>query len=212
TTLIGTDNTSPYSFVWSNVVAGNYSVTAKATDNSGAVSTSASVSVVVTNAGTTTTTNTCSGVAQYVENNGYVAGSTVQSGGVIYQCKPYPYTGWCNGAAWAYGPGTGASWTDAWIQMGTCSNVRVSAMNSVSSSSAVSTIQLVPNPTTGVFTISTGSNAAVQVLNSYGEEVLSVNEVAANGSVDITALSAGVYFVKIISADGNLTIQKIVKQ
>ena len=209
-TLLGTDNTSPYSFVWSNAVAGNYSVTAKATDNSGAVTTSASVSVTVKNV---TTTNTCSGVAQYVENNGYVAGSKVQSGGVIYQCKPYPYTGWCNGAAWAYGPGTGTAWTDAWIQMGTCSNVRVGAMNSISSTNtAVTTNLLVPNPTTGIFTISVVSSAAVQVLNSYGEEVLAVNEVAANGSIDITALSAGVYFVKIISGEGNLTIQKIVKQ
>ena len=210
TTLLGTDNTSPYSFAWSNVVAGNYSVTAKATDNSGAVTTSASVSVVVKNV---TTTNTCSGVAVYVENNGYVVGSTVQSGGVIYQCKPYPYSGWCNGAAWAYGPGTGTAWTDAWIQMGTCSNVRVVAMNSVSSTNTAVTINiLVPNPTTGIFTISVASSAAVQVLNSYGEEVLSVSEVAVNGSVDITALSAGVYFVKIISGEGTLTIQKIVKQ
>jgi Tol biopolymer transport system component len=40
TTLLATDLTSPYSYTWSNVAAGNYSITAKATDNAGAVTTS----------------------------------------------------------------------------------------------------------------------------------------------------------------------------
>ena len=32
-TLLGTDNSSPYSYTWSNVAAGTYTITAKATDN-----------------------------------------------------------------------------------------------------------------------------------------------------------------------------------
>jgi photosystem II stability/assembly factor-like uncharacterized protein len=48
-TLIGSDLTSPYSFSWSNVVAGTYSITAKATDNGGAVATSVLITIVVTN-------------------------------------------------------------------------------------------------------------------------------------------------------------------
>jgi photosystem II stability/assembly factor-like uncharacterized protein len=48
-TLLGSDLTAPYGFVWSGVVAGNYTITAKATDNAGAVATSASIAVVVTN-------------------------------------------------------------------------------------------------------------------------------------------------------------------
>ncbi len=46
-TLLGTDNTSPYSFNWTNVAAGNYALTAKATDNDGLVSTSIPVNIVV---------------------------------------------------------------------------------------------------------------------------------------------------------------------
>ncbi len=53
TTLLGSDATSPYSFSWTGVVAGTYSITAKATDNAGAVTTSTAVSITVT---TTTTT------------------------------------------------------------------------------------------------------------------------------------------------------------
>ena len=47
TTKLGEDLTSPYSFAWSNVPAGNYTITAKATDDKNAVATSASISIVV---------------------------------------------------------------------------------------------------------------------------------------------------------------------
>ncbi|MBI3414969.1 MAG: hypothetical protein HY043_06550, partial [Verrucomicrobia bacterium] len=46
-TLLGTDSSAPYSFVWNNVAAGSYSLTCKATDNSGAVTTSTAVTVAV---------------------------------------------------------------------------------------------------------------------------------------------------------------------
>ncbi|WP_338869014.1 Ig-like domain-containing protein [Spirosoma sp. SC4-14] len=47
TTLLGSATTSPYSFAWSNVATGTYALTAKATDNSGAVVTSSVVSITV---------------------------------------------------------------------------------------------------------------------------------------------------------------------
>jgi uncharacterized repeat protein (TIGR01451 family) len=47
TTLLASDVTSPYNYTWSNVGAGNYSVTAKATDSLGAVTTSNVVSILV---------------------------------------------------------------------------------------------------------------------------------------------------------------------
>ncbi len=49
TTKLGEDLTSPYSYVWSNVSAGSYSLTARATDNQSGVTTSSPVSVTVTN-------------------------------------------------------------------------------------------------------------------------------------------------------------------
>jgi chitodextrinase len=48
TTLLGSDTTSPYSYAWSNVAAGAYTITAKATDNKGAVTTSGAISITVT--------------------------------------------------------------------------------------------------------------------------------------------------------------------
>ncbi|MGA1979112.1 MAG: glycoside hydrolase family 9 protein [Sedimentisphaerales bacterium] len=46
-TLLGSDTTLPYSYIWSNVAEGSYSLTAKATDDDGAVTTSSAVSITV---------------------------------------------------------------------------------------------------------------------------------------------------------------------
>ncbi|MBT9393380.1 family 16 glycosylhydrolase [Hymenobacter sp. NST-14] len=47
TTLLGTVSTAPYTYVWTGAVAGAYSLTARATDNGGAVTTSAAVAITV---------------------------------------------------------------------------------------------------------------------------------------------------------------------
>src|SRR6185437_8740713 len=62
TTLLGTSTTSPYSYSWTNVAAGTYSITAKATDNGGAVTTSAAVNITVnstTSGGGGTSSGSC---------------------------------------------------------------------------------------------------------------------------------------------------------
>jgi hypothetical protein len=58
-TKLGEDTSAPYSFVWNNVTVGNYTLTAKATDNMTATATSAAVaiSVVVNQAPTITLTS-----------------------------------------------------------------------------------------------------------------------------------------------------------
>ena len=47
TTLLGTDTTSPYSIAWTNLPVGNFTLTAKATDNKGIATVSAAVSINV---------------------------------------------------------------------------------------------------------------------------------------------------------------------
>ncbi|MEV4744868.1 glycoside hydrolase family 48 protein [Streptosporangium sp. NPDC049248] len=47
-TVLSTDTTAPYAFNWTNVAAGSYSLTARATDNAGAVTTSTPVGITVT--------------------------------------------------------------------------------------------------------------------------------------------------------------------
>jgi len=49
-TVIGTDTSSPYTYSWTNVAAGTYTITARATDNLNGVTTSSTKSVTVTSA------------------------------------------------------------------------------------------------------------------------------------------------------------------
>jgi predicted phage tail protein len=51
-TLLTTDTTSPYTFTWSSVPAGSYTLTAVAYDGAGAKTTSAPITVTVTTATT----------------------------------------------------------------------------------------------------------------------------------------------------------------
>ena len=62
--------------------------------------------------------NSCSGVPQYVAGTSYTAGQIVQNVSSRYACT---VAGWCSStAAWAYAPGTGSAWTDAWSLVGPC--------------------------------------------------------------------------------------------
>jgi hypothetical protein len=46
-TLLSTDNSAPYSYAWTNIATGSYILTARATDNQSATTTSAPITVVV---------------------------------------------------------------------------------------------------------------------------------------------------------------------
>src|SRR5690606_30610994 len=47
-TLLGTDTSAPYTYNWENVPAGNYSITARATDDDGDTTVSSPVGITVT--------------------------------------------------------------------------------------------------------------------------------------------------------------------
>ncbi len=113
---IGEDLTAPYTVNWI-AVQGNHSITAKAIDNDNANNTSGIITITVqSDTGGDTDCNT----PQYSESDDYTEGSTVQNEGSIYECKPWPFSGWCNGIASAYAPGTGTNWEDAWVLLGEC--------------------------------------------------------------------------------------------
>ncbi|POG21356.1 chitinase [Aeromonas bestiarum] len=53
----------------------------------------------------------------YAPNTGYQAGDRVSNAGGNYECKPWPYSGWCGGSTSHYAPGTGTAWSDAWTKL-----------------------------------------------------------------------------------------------
>ena len=114
-TMLGEDSTSPYSFTISNAGVGSISITAKAFDNEGATATSSAVSVTVNSSGND---GSCSGLPQYVAGTSYSQNQEVQNVNKKYRCD---IPGWCSsGAAWAYAPGEGQHWQDAWTYVGDC--------------------------------------------------------------------------------------------
>ena len=213
TTLLGTDNSSPYSYTWTNVAAGTYAISAKVTDNSGATATSATATVKVN---TVVLNNPCSGLATYKENGGYAAGTKVQNAGKQYQCKPYPYSGWCNGSGWAYAPGVGSYWTDAWTLIGSCTATREANESSQASAAMITNA---PNPfvssTDIQIEVTEAGEVSVLVYNKSGQVVGTLVEgyLAAGThtfTFDASNLKADLYLVKYHSASGVAT-QKMMK-
>ncbi|MGL6402533.1 glycoside hydrolase family 19 protein [Aeromonas hydrophila] len=90
-----------------------YGFVLKVTDDKG-LSRSATHEILIKGSGGTTPPD---GNPPYKEGTTYKAGDKVSNLGGNYQCKPHPYTGWCAGAAWAYEPGKGTAWSDAWIKL-----------------------------------------------------------------------------------------------
>ncbi|MHA0863724.1 glycoside hydrolase family 19 protein [Enterobacter wuhouensis] len=55
--------------------------------------------------------------AAWSANSKYNAGDIVNNHGKLFQCKPFPYSGWCNSAPAYYEPGAGLAWADAWTAL-----------------------------------------------------------------------------------------------
>jgi chitinase len=208
TTLLGTSTTAPYNFTWSNVAAGTYTLTAKATDNAGGSATSAPVAITVT---ATTGPDACATIAQYASTGGnYGPGSIVKNQGNQYQCKPWPYSGWCSIAPSAYAPGTGTNWTDAWTLVGSCtatqSRSELEDPAETKSGTTANDVTLYPNPG------ASGRAATITLLFDAAPGDIQLNVIDANGKtvatqhysnveksqqVALPALSSGFYFIHI---------------
>ncbi len=82
-TLLGQDLTAPYSFIWNGATTGSYALTAKATNNTGQVGTSAAVNITV--AGCPTPVITAAGLTTMC--SGSVVLKTTTAPGNMYQWK-----------------------------------------------------------------------------------------------------------------------------
>jgi len=89
TTLIGTDTIAPYSFNWNNFAAGSYSLTAKATDNGGATSTSGAVTVTVNSAPSVSITSPTSGAIFNAPANITISANASDSDGSVSRVDFY---------------------------------------------------------------------------------------------------------------------------
>jgi len=121
--LLGTSNASPYSFTWSNVPAGSYVLTAKATDNSGSNAMSSPVSIIVNPADSNNLT------FHYVSPNGSSAGTgSISSPWDLQTALNQPAgvipgdTIWLRGGTYRPVPPGGTAWVLQSKLAGTASN------------------------------------------------------------------------------------------
>ncbi len=126
-TLLGAcDGVTSSSSVASSSVAPSSSSVASSSTSSSSVATSSSVS-----AGNCTS-------PQYSAGTAYAAGQLVKNAGSEYRCT---IAGWCSSTAdWAYAPGTGAHWQQAWALVRSCGAASSSVPSSVASSSSSSVV------------------------------------------------------------------------
>ncbi|UII24360.1 Ig-like domain-containing protein [Fulvivirga ligni] len=115
-TLLGEDFSAPYEYTWTNVAVGFFAISAKSWDNDGASSISAVVNISVESGDSGS--EGCDGLATYNAGTSYSQNQEVSNVGNKYQCN---VPGWCSSAAaWAYEPGVGQHWQDAWSLVGEC--------------------------------------------------------------------------------------------
>ncbi|MBW8683803.1 glycosyl hydrolase family 18 protein [Chitinophaga rhizophila] len=152
-TKLGEATTSPYTYTWNNVAAGSYSITARATDNGGATTTSAAVNVQVGNGNT----GNCAGVAAYqTYPKVYNQGDKVVYNGILYESQ--------SNGLYNVTPGTAEWW---WKPLGACGAAAKIAAVSMTPDAGTANDRLVvfPNPLTG-------SILKVQINAAQGERVV----------------------------------------
>lgn len=135
--------------------------------------------------------------AQYVAGTAYNAGQLVQNLGSEYRCT---VAGWCSSpSGWAYAPGSGSAWTQAWELVRSCSvasssvasssvasSVRSSVVSSNSSSSASANNGLPKHALVGYwhnFDNGSGLIQLANVDNTWDVIVIAFADDAGNGSV-----------------------------
>ena len=198
-TKLGEDLTAPYSYVWSGVGAGTYSLTARATDNGGASTTSAAVSVTVTS-----TTGSCS-VGAWVASAVYTKDMQVSRGGQVYVAKWWtqnedPLTASCQYCVWQL--------------VGPCASARAAAVDVAAAPAAE--LLVYPNPAQGsVLTVALGGTykgVTVVVIDSRGHEASRATyQNVTSLQLPVAKLPKGLLVLRV-TADGKTLTKRIMNQ
>ncbi|MCW3462517.1 glycosyl hydrolase family 18 protein [Chitinophaga nivalis] len=221
-TLLGTDTSAPYSFAWSSVAAGTYSLTARATDNSGGTGTSPAISITVNGGG-----GNCAGVPAYQPYPKiYNRGEKVVYNNNLYECLAdnlYNVT-----------PGSASWW---WNPLGACTGgaaaVSTSASSAVDAAKApaltntadarLEKLIVYPNPVNGndlqlKVDGNPGEKLLIEVVSLQGHApVLQQVHIAnAKGAqpvrLDVSKVPTGTWIIKVTSQKtGKVTSTKLIR-
>ncbi len=225
TTWIGTSTTAPYSFTWTNVSSGTYTLTSLATDNRGGVTLSDPVIVKVNQAPTiliTSPTNNATYVAPATIN---FTASASDADGNITKVEYYngttligtatvsPYTiSWINAPAATYTITAKATDNLNAVTTSTAITIIVDASlpTGLDEADANGEIVLFPNPVSHELNIQSTldlSKASFQLVDVLGKVVL---QGQFNPTLNLSTIEAGVYSLIILEGNSRI-VKKIIK-
>ncbi|WP_027136583.1 T9SS type A sorting domain-containing protein [Gaetbulibacter saemankumensis] len=127
--------------------------------------------------------------------------------GTLYRMEFYPDAGFVNDPAGKVLSSTVAGYLD---------QIQILDSNPLLSNSKFelnNNISLYPNPAQSEFTVTVSNNTRVSnvsVYNALGSVVRNVNKITDN-TYDISKLSTGLYFVKVLGEDGSSNIKRLIK-
>jgi hypothetical protein len=232
TTLLGSDATVPYSFTWTNVAAGTYTITAKATDNKGATSTSSAITVVVatppvplgdivgpdcgSNNTTISFTLNESKRASVTSYNWWYTGSaasTTMATGAPYSVNIQTGSNFSSGEVCVGVNLSVAPWYTQYCKsILKCNGAREGAIEDISTNE-LSETTIYPNPSEEQFMIiAKRSVEKLIVINELGETVYQMSDIPQGQMILLgEKFMAGMYMVIIQYSDGNREFKRVVK-
>lgn len=157
--LLAVDSSAPYETTWT-ATAGDAQIKATAKDNQNATA-SAIANITVSQPGS----GGCANIPTYQANGNYSTGDIVAHNNHKYRCDVGP---WCSSAAlWAYEPGVGQSWQEAWTDQGVCAIKPVITFNTPAPNST-----LLQGKTYNISLDATDADGQVNQLDIYADNVL----------------------------------------
>jgi RHS repeat-associated protein len=204
TTLIGTDTTSPYSFDWTNVPAGSYTITAKATDSSGATATSASRTIKVNAPPAVTLTapangaffnsgSTISLTATATDSDGTISKVDFLQGATLLgtdTSSPYSFS-WINVAAGSYTLTARATDSNSGVTTSTAVNIVVDTPPTVSLTAPANGAVFLPGAAIAVTANAADADGTVSKVDFFDGATLVGTATAAPYSVTLGTPATG---------------------
>jgi hypothetical protein len=215
TTLIGTVINSPYTFAWASVPAGSYSITAKATDSSGATATSKAVSIKVNAPPTVTLTGPANGAffnpgstisltATAADSDGTVSKVEFLRGGSTLigtdTTSPYSFS-WTNVAAGSYALTARATDSNSGVTTSAVVNIVVDAAPTVSITAPAANAVFLPGAAVTVTASAADTDGTVSKVEFFDGAALAATVTAAPFTATLSSLAAGTHSLTAKATD-----------
>lgn len=213
-TLLGTDAASPYSFAWTGLATGNYTVTAVATDDHGAQTTSMAITINVrdNNPSVITITSpvnnaTINGNSMMInvtatDPDGSITKVDYYDGNTLIgtsTTEPYSYT-WNNPSAGTHTLTVKVTDSNGGVTTSAGTVVTVGSATGISSVKDVFN-RVYPNPSNGQIHIETDihlESVSMSLIDALGVEVsINIIVTGSNAQMDVSSLAVGIYTLLI---------------